>query len=415
MTATKEKLHQAALWSMLLSAAAVVVSIAVCQIFLGLAVIALIASDTPLRFPPVKAPLFAFLGWTVVSLLASGHPGAGLPQIRKFFVFTVLLAASSLLLEARQARWLAGAWGLAATVSALLSLVQFARKVELARARRQDFYEFYVRERITGFLSHWMTFSEVGMLVLLVVVSYLFFAPGLSTRIKFLCWLCTGALLASLVVSFTRSIWLATAAAGGYLVWQWRKKLLLAAPVAVVLALAVSPAVVKKRVRSMLSAQSDSSTSARMIMWRTGWRMIQARPLVGLGPERVRPEFSRFQPADVGELPPAFYGHLHNLYIHYAAERGVPAVLALLWLLGRILRDHRRALGRAPEDENRFILHAVIATTIGILLGAMFEVNLGDSEVLTVFLTLVSLGYAAIARREAGNTTNAREVAQNLA
>ncbi|MBI3665572.1 MAG: O-antigen ligase family protein [Acidobacteria bacterium] len=387
MTTTQEKLHQAALWSMLLSAAAVVVSIAVCQILLGLALVTLIASDTPLRFPPVKAPLGVFMGLTVVSMLASGHPAAGLPQIRKFFVFTILLAVSSLLLEARHARWLAGAWALAATVSALLSLVQFVRKVELARDRHQDFYEFYVRERITGFLSHWMTFSEVGMLVLLVLVSYLFFAPGLSARIKVLGWLSAGVLVTSLMVSFTRSIWLATAASGGYLVWQRRRKLLLVAPVALALALVASPGVVKKRVRSMFSARSDSSTSARMIMWRTGWRMIQARP--------------RFQPPDVGELPPAFYGHLHNLYIHYAAERGIPAVLAMLWLLGRVLRDHWRALRRALEDENRFALHAVVAATIGVLLGAMFEVNLGDSEVLTVFLTLVSLGYAAISRTEA--------------
>ena len=391
---TQERLHQAALWSTLASAAAVVVSIAVCQIFLGLALIALVASDSPLRLPPVKLPLLAFLGLTVLSLLASGHPGAGLPQIRKFFVFTILLAGSSLLLEARHARWLAGAWFVAATVSALLSLIQFVQKVELARARRQDFYEFYVRERITGFLSHWMTFSEVGMLVLLVLASYLFFAPRLSRRAKFLCCLCAGVLLASLIVSFTRSIWLATAAAGGYLVWQWQKKLLLAAPVALALALAAAPGAVQKRVRSMLGARSDTSTSARFIMWRTGWRMIQAHPLAGVGPERVRAEFPNFLPPDVGELPPAFYGHLHNLYIHYAAERGIPAVLALLWLLGRILRDHRRALRHAPEDENRFILHAVVAATIGILLGAMFEVNLGDSEVLTVFLTLVSLGYA---------------------
>jgi hypothetical protein len=87
------------------------------------------------------------------------------------------------------------------------------------------------------------------------------------------------------------------------------------------------------------------------------------------------------------------------LYIHYAAERGVPALLALLWLLGRILRDHWRAARVAGEDT--FILEAVVAATIGLAVGGIFEVNLGDSEVLTVFLVLVSLGYAAIGRREA--------------
>ena len=42
------------------------------------------------------------------------------------------------------------------------------------------------------------------------------------------------------------------------------------------------------------------------------------------------------------------------------------------------------------------ILQAVIAVVVATLIGGVFEVNLGDSEVLTLFLAIVSLGYAAI-------------------
>ena len=35
------------------------------------------------------------------------------------------------------------------------------------------FYEFYVGSRITGFMSHWMTFGGEEMVVLLLLVSYL--------------------------------------------------------------------------------------------------------------------------------------------------------------------------------------------------------------------------------------------------
>ena len=80
----------------------------------------------------------------------------------------------------------------------------------------------------------------------------------------------------------------------------------------------------------------------------------------------------------------------------------MPALLALLWLVGKILWDHRQALRKTASGEDRFILHAVVAATLGLLVGGVFEVNLGDSEVLTVFLVLVSLGYVAIARQEAG-------------
>jgi putative inorganic carbon (HCO3(-)) transporter len=400
MNRTEQALFRVAQWSMLISAGAVVVSIAVCQIFLGLALIAWLASEAPLRFPPIKAPLFAFLGLTVVSMMASGHPGSGLPQIRKFFVYSILLVASSVLLEARHARWLAGAWFLGAAASALKSLVQFTRKLEVARARGEDFYQFYVGERITGFLSHWMSFSEVGMIVLLVLLAYVFFAPNVSRGSRLLSYLAAAIVGASLLISFTRSIWLATAAAACYLVWCWRKRLLLALPVLLLIAIVAGPGAFRQRVESIFVPQADRSVSARKIMWRTGARMIRAHPVLGVGPGRVGPEFTRYLPSDVIELPEAFYEHLHNLYIHTAAERGIPAVLALLWLLGRILRDNVRALGKAPPGDDRFILHAVVAVMIALLIGGFFELNLGDSEVLTVFLTLVSLGYTAINRQQ---------------
>jgi len=402
MTPAQQRLHVAAFWCGLLSAASVVASIFVSQVLLGLALVLLAASRAPLIFPPLKAPLLAFFGWTVLSLLLSGHVAGGLPQVKKFFVFSMLLVLFSVIREARQARWLAGAWFVIAAASALLSLGQFGRKLHWAQERGEDFYQSYVGERITGFLSHWMTFSEVGMLVLLLLLSWLLFGPRLSRKILALVCLCAAVLAASLLVSFTRSIWLATGAGSVYLVWHWRKKLLWAAPLLLLAAVGAAPGAVKKRVGSMLDAHSDNSTSARMIMWRTGWRMIQARPLLGLGSERVQVEFRSFLPPDAGELPPAYYGHLHNLYIHYAAERGIPAVLALLWLFARILRDHRRALGQQPALENRFILHAVVAATIGIAVNGFFEVNLGDSEVLTVYLALVSLGYVTSQGKEAG-------------
>jgi O-antigen ligase len=401
MTPTQERLYQAALWCTLLSAATVVISIAVCQIFLGLALITLIASEAPLRFPrPLALPLAVFVGWTLVSLAASGHAGEGLPQVRKFLVFTVLLVVSSTLLEARHARWLAGAWFLAAALSALRSLVQFGRKVDGARAAGEDFYQFYVGERVTGFLSHWMTFSGVSMMVLLVLLSYLFFAPGVGRRARALGYGCAAVLAASLLVSFTRSIWLATATAAGYLVWRWHKKLLLAGPLLLALAIAASPDAMRRRLESVVPGSGDHSASARVIMWRTGWRMIQEHPLLGVGPMRVGPEFAHYRPPDVHELPPAFYDHLHSLYIHYGAERGIPAVLALLWLLGRILWDHARALRGAAGDE-RFIVNAVLALTLGVLVAGLFELNLGDSEVLTFYLVVVSLGYSALGRLSA--------------
>ncbi len=82
-----------------------------------------------------------------------------------------------------------------------------------------------------------------------------------------------------------------------------------------------------------------------------GWQMIKAHPLLGVGPEQVGPEHLEYLPPGTRlPLPSGYYGHLHNIYIHYAAERGVPAMLALMWLIGRALLDFVRALRRVGVE-----------------------------------------------------------------
>ena len=85
-------------------------------------------------------------------------------------------------------------------------------------------------------------------------------------------------------------------------------------------------------------------------------------------------------PADVKRpLPAGFYGHLHNFYIQYAAERGIPALLFLLWLIGLLGWDCASGILRIGKRKSTqlFILRGSIAIIIGILVGGLFEHNLG--------------------------------------
>jgi O-antigen ligase len=109
-------------------------------------------------------------------------------------------------------------------------------------------------------------------------------------------------------------------------------------------------------------------------------------------------QFDRYVPADVPRpLPEGWYGHLHNIYLQYAAERGIPTLFALLWMIGKILWDFARALrGKVAATEARFVLHGAIAVTAAILAEGLLEYNLGDSEVLMLFLAVVAFGYVAI-------------------
>ena len=391
-----DKLSQAAAAFAFLASAGGLVSIAFSHACLAASLVLLVASKTPLRFPPIKTPLVAFLGLTVISLFASDVPWDGLPQIKKFFVFAFLPVIYSLLARRHAAHRLLQAWFILAGVTAAVSIVQFVYKWQMARAAGEEFYTLYIGNRITGSFSHWMTFSEVGLLVLLVLTAYLLFSEH-GRRKTGVFWVGCGSLIGfSLLLSLTRGVWLALLVSAVYLIWSWKRKALWALPAVIVMLVAFSPDAVRKRIASIKPAANTN----RLLMWETGWNMVQAHPWLGVGPERVGARFEEFMPPWEGELPDAYYGHLHNNYIHYAAERGVPAALALLWLLLRVLGDCRAALARVPRgrDDDRFLLHATMAATLGVMVVGCFDLTLGDSEILAVYLAIVSLGYGAVGR-----------------
>ncbi len=400
--APSPRLSQTAYWLAFAAAAAVLCSIAVSQILLALALAALLFSSTRLRLPPIWLPLAVFVGGTLAALAASEDPAAGLPQIRKLFVLAMLLTVFSAFRRLQQARSLVLAWSALAAVSAVVGLVQFGRKLAQAQQQAGGFYEFYISERISGFMSHWMTFGGQLMLVGLLLAAFLMFAPRTDRRLHALALAAALLIALALVLNMTRSIWLASAAALIYLVWFWKRPLLLAAPVAAALLLWVGPESVRTRFISIYQPRQEvDSNLHRVVCWRTGWRMVQAHPWLGLGPEVVRLRFMEYVPPDAPQpLPTGWYGHLHNLYLHYAAERGIPTALALVWLLAQMFWDFVRAARRltAGTSEAKFLLHGSAAAVLAIAVSGLFEVNLGDSEVLMLFLAVAACGYLAVER-----------------
>ena len=370
------------------------VSIAASHVFLGLAIALLLASRIPLRFPTVLAPVGLFFVWTLVSAAAANDIVGALPQIKKFYVFLALPVIYSLFRTVDAARRLLEAWVIVGLLAVGFAMSQFVVKIGEAQRAGTGFLEYYTPERITGFFSHWMTFGQAALLIFAVVLAYLLFSR--RSRLGWPAWIVAAAMIAAgLVLSFTRSVWLGMIVVAAYFVWEWRPKLLWLAPAAAVLVALAAPAPLRQRIESI---RNPGPTEARPIMWRTGLRMIQAEPLTGVGPMHVGARFEEFLPEDVKELPPAYYEHLHNVFIHYAAERGLPAVAAIFWLLGKILWDLRRGLARMPpgRSEARFLSQAGVAATLAVITVSCFDVTLGDSEVLGAYLTIVALGYRGV-------------------
>src|ERR1039458_5218383 len=363
MNPPESALSRAARWLTFGSAASIMFSIAVSQILLALAFAALLASGDKLLLPRIKWPLALFMLGTLVSLAFSGDPAMnGLPQVRKFYVLLELLVVFSTLRNLKVVRWLFLTWAGIGAVTALRGCVQFAGKVQEAHRLGRSFYDYYVAARITGFTSHWNTYSAEEMFALIMVGALLLFAPRARRN------------------------------------WIWALCGILIA-VAILLAYVVSPTPVRERFTSIVRPSSIDSNQFRIVTWRTGVQMIEKHPWLGLGPDGPKYHFMEYVPADIPRpLPPGVYEHLHNVYLQYAADRGIPTMLAMLWMLIQIPLDFWRGLRALPPGPSvrRFLLHGAVAVVLAVMVEGFVEYNLGDSEVLAMFLVATACGYLAL-------------------
>src|SRR5580692_2131577 len=150
MNVQESFMSRAACWLTFGAAASIVLSIAAFNILMGIALAALLFSGDKLRLPRIKLPLAIFMGLTVIAWICSPDPWIdGYPQIKKFWVFCILLLVFSTLRSLATIRWLFLTWVGLASISALRGFVQFAEKMQAAHQSGVDAYTYYVAERIT--------------------------------------------------------------------------------------------------------------------------------------------------------------------------------------------------------------------------------------------------------------------------
>jgi O-antigen ligase len=196
------------------------------------------------------------------------------------------------------------------------------------------------------------------------------------------------ALLVALALTMSRNAWVGVCVGIGILFLLRDFRLVALLPAVAALFLAIAPATLTARFYSTFSL-TDPTNRDRMDMVQTGFRIIRAHPLTGVGPDGVRLVYPQYRmPHAVKQLNP----HLHNVPLQIAAERGLPGLAIWLWFIFVLVRDLARKTRSSPL---RSLPTAALAGVVAMLAAGMFEYNFGDSEFLMLFLLLVTLPYAA--------------------
>jgi len=172
------------------------------------------------------------------------------------------------------------------------------------------------------------------------------------------------------------------------------------------------PQDVRQRAQTALDP-TDPNTRNRIELFETAVRVIQDNPWIGVGQKGVKP--AALKSRGSLEYPDWMYQHMHNNFLQIAAERGIPGLLLWLWLMYRLALDAwrvyrvaRRACGDDMEEDKKEALATSVAAlgACGALLFAgLFEYNFGDSEVLTLFLFMMSAPYVYLRGQAADDKT----------
>jgi O-antigen ligase len=367
-------LERAAAVALVAALGAIQFSIAAGQILLALAGLGwlalLLRRDLRPAAPAFFLPLILYAVWTLVATVYSRDPGVSLRADKELLLLLVVPLTMGLLRGARAAR----------TLDVLISIGPLVALIGVYQYALLDYVN--LGQRPQGTLGHYMTYSGILMLLVCATSARLLFEPGKRV------WpaLIMPALLFALAATLSRNAYIGALVGVAVLLLLRDFRLVALLPAAVAGFVLFAPTGFVDRAYSMFDLK-ETTNRDRVAMLQAGAGMISDDPITGVGPDmvaRVYPEYRTDGAVDIE------VAHLHNVPVHIAAERGLPALALWIWFVAVAARDLLRRMRREPTA----LAAAGLAALAAMVAAGMFEYNFGDSEFLVLLLALITLPFA---------------------
>lgn len=266
--------------------------------------------------------------------------------------------------------------------------------------------------RSSGFYGHYTTYAEVlqliASLVFGLVIAFLinrnrepseqrtgFFASLLYSPTPLLI-VSLAAMCLALLLTVTRASQLAflISAFVIIIVGAGRKWVLTAVVIGLPIALAALLFLQQSRHVGFFDT-TDDSIKWRQTVWREGvdlWTDSPRHFILGVGMDSIKRYKEEWHLFDDGRLP---IGHFHSTPINLLVERGLPALILWLTVLGIYARTLWRSL-KSNDWRSRGIVLGCLGGTVGFFASGLVHYNLGDQEVAMVFFILMGFAVRAI-------------------
>ena len=336
---------------------------------------------------PLRAPVLAFAGATLLSALLSGELAWSLTASKGLLLIAALYVTADALEDVGSAGRFLTFLSAVLAIAAGIGLLQVAVCPGPGADAGTPAWLYHRCHRARGPFSIYMTLAGILTLVLLATLPRLL--PGAPRRRWFIpLWLI---MLGGLIATYTRGAWLGFAAGVLALLPASRRGrvILVGGLAALVLGLLVGPPGLRQRFVSMGDPE-EATVKERRYMWESGLMMARERPWLGFGPGGVKREYRAFS---LEEAIKKRTGHVHNTPLQILVERGVIGLAAWLWIWVAFYVSAIRVLRRLAPDAvaARAVVIGSLAAITGFLVGGLSEYNFGDSEVVMVAWAIAAL------------------------
>lgn len=383
--------------------------LAVSKIFTGLTALGWVTAMLRNRIAPTWAPhmlpLAAFAAVALLAPVLTPAFASGLVGVGKYaMMFAPYLLVANLAITPRGLRVAAAAVSVAATLSALLAIVErfmpgidlsFGQGVSLGAHLDSGSIEGVHFVRVTGGIgdANWFSYTMVTALPLCLY----WFTTARTLWLRLAAVAMALLQLVGVVLSYTRTPLIGLAGAVAYLVWKRRLPL---APLLAAAALGAATApwwLPEGFVDRIFSEQylREGSTPMRREIFAMALQLIGQRPLLGFGYEQFGPQFIEQSRTEMGDeyarrdedgSEPAYLLRAHNLYLDVWVMHGIVGLLPLVLFYLLLLRELEQTAAHGSSDQ------AQLATILSACLLAFYLCGIGGhSQELKIFWVLAGL------------------------
>ena len=257
--------------------------------------------------------------------------------------------------------------------------------------------------RATGFYGHWVTYAEVLQLIASLALGLYLSVARKNSVPGWLLLLSVAGLVFALGMTVTRASWIGFAASVFLMVVLSSSKRTLIIVGACALPLVLASVVLLQQKRNIgFLDRKDQSTTWRETVWKEGFQLLIGNPrhmLVGVGMDSIKKHWRQWGMFDQGRLP---IGHMHSNILQIALERGIPALIIWLILIGVYARLLFQLFRRSLSSQIRGLSLGALGGLAGFFVSGLVHYNWGDSEVAIVFYFIMGLSLVAerLVRRE---------------